>query len=64
MPGEDQHLAAWDAGDEYIASFRAATDRAGLTLTPLLRERPTPTTRGSFRSWSSDLTLIELTLSH
>ena len=53
-------LESWDAGDEHLEAFGRAAEREGLALTPLACERPRCTVRGSFRSWSADLSVVEV----
>ena len=55
-------LESWDAGDEHLEAFGRAAEAEGLSLSPLTCERPQCTERGSFRSWSADLSIFEVLL--
>jgi Putative methyltransferase. len=55
-------LRAWDEGDEHLEAFACAAAAEGLCLAPLWSERPRCIRRGSFRSWTADLSVIEIAL--
>lgn len=59
---EDSELASWDAGDEQLDSLWAAARAEGLVLAPLWSERPRCVQRAEFRSWTADLSIVEVRL--
>ena len=62
LPWLREDLASWDDGDEHLESLHAASRAEGLCLTPLWTERPRCIERGEFRSWTADLSIVEVTL--
>ena len=55
--------AQWDAHDAALAAFTAAAAQRGLVLTLLDAERPTAETRGEWRRWTADVSIVQLSLS-
>ena len=62
LPWLKQELPRWDAADEHLAAFAPAAAAEGLALRLLWQERPRCTERGTFRSWSADLSVFEVRL--
>ena len=55
-------LRRWDEADEQVASFACALRRERLRLVapPLREERPRMVPRGRFRSWTADVSVVEV----
>jgi predicted nicotinamide N-methyase len=62
LPWLCEDLRSWDEGDEHLESLAAAAVVEGLVLSPLWSVRPRCVERGDFRSWTSDLSIAEVTL--
>ena len=62
LPWLCEELKSWDEGDEHLESLSAAAKAEGLALKPLWSLRPRCVERGDFRSWTSDLSIAEVTL--
>ena len=64
LPWRRDELGSWDEGDEHIESFKAAARAEGLALRPLWSKRPECVQRNEFRSWTADLSVFEVLLTH
>lgn len=62
LPWMRDEISRWDEGDEHLASLHAAADVEGLRLVHVWSERPRCIMRGDFRSWTSDLSILEVQL--
>ena len=58
----DATLGAWDEGDEDLERFTSVAVAEGLQLVPRWSQRPRCIQRGGFRSWTADLSVIEVQL--
>ena len=62
LPWLKGELKTWDEGDEHLESLAAAAAVEGLELSALWSQRPVCVERGEFRSWTADLSIMEVTL--